>query len=179
MTPDLSWCPTHNLLVSGIDVPTCNDLLGQATRIGFVPANGMSLLNVRVTDGPILDTLREKLAPLVPVLNNNYGFDLFEAPKELIPVASFFKLKTDDWYHRHSDLGGKCPTRKLTVLVKLSDYHEGGDLILHEDEKPTPFKDQPVGTTVAFPPWISSEVTLVRSSMSFFLMTWLHGPRFK
>ena len=105
-----------------------------------------------------------------------FGFrvDAIEADVALIAYA------TGDYFDWHVDAGSvDGPTRKLTILVQLSDpdTYEGGALEFFPGTSRPAYRSR--GTVIAFSPFIVHRVTPIRSGTRFSLVIGLQGPRFE
>lgn len=82
-------------------------------------------------------------------------------------------------YKQHVDLGSGFATRKISVVVMLSDPadYKGGDLEIITGSPPDKMtKDQ--GTVVCFPSWTLHRVTPVKSGVRRTVTGWVQGPTF-
>lgn len=84
-------------------------------------------------------------------------------------------------YNWHQDFGGgQYATRKLSLVVQLSDDDEykGCELELCTD-KIWPVPHKTAGDAVMFPSWTPHRVTNIESGVRQALVVWVHGPQFQ
>ena len=84
-------------------------------------------------------------------------------------------------YNWHQDFGGgQYSTRKLSLVVQLSDASEytGCELVLANDSLWTVQYKQ-AGDAIAFPSWTPHRVTDIETGVRRALVLWIHGPQFK
>lgn len=91
-----------------------------------------------------------------------------------------YKAEDEGHYDWHMDFGGnKSSTRKLSMVVQLSDPDEytGGKLqfMINRDIMSAP-KEK--GTVIFFPSYLMHRVTEVESGKRNSLVCWFHGPPF-
>jgi PKHD-type hydroxylase len=83
-------------------------------------------------------------------------------------------------YKWHQDFGGSGASRKLSVVLQLSDpsEYEGGELqILTSGQAISIQKKR--GLITVFPAWTLHQVTPVVKGTRQTLVTWISGPQFK
>jgi PKHD-type hydroxylase len=122
----------------------------------------------------------QKLTNLIKGVNDNlFQFDLQE-----IQSLQFtcYDGSEKGAYVKHIDqmLDSAGYPRKLSISVQLSDEkdYKGGDLLLHESDKPTKtFRNR--GTAMFFPSYVLHEVTPVTKGIRYSLVIWVTGPKFK
>jgi len=108
--------------------------------------------------------------------SHRYGFQLsgFYEPLQLTYYSC------GDMYHWHQDSGGdKYSTRKLSVVIQLSDpeEYEGGALeFLGFESEKVPTEQ---GTVIIFPAFNPHRVTEVTKGERFSLVAWTTGEPFK
>ena len=83
-------------------------------------------------------------------------------------------------YHEHVDASYGTATRKLSLVVQLSDPadYEGGSLELLHLAEPTVMSSKR-GTALAFPSYTLHRVTPVTSGTRYSLVVWVTGPPFR
>jgi len=121
----------------------------------------------------------ERLAGVVSNLNAKYfRFDLtgFGEPLQLTNYC-YTNQGTYKW---HQDFGSEGPSRKLSLVLQLSNpnEYEGGELQLLTSSDPEAIKKQR-GLIVVFPSWTLHQVTPVTKGTRQTLVTWISGPEFK
>jgi len=125
------------------------------------------------------DWVYSRLAHVVTSLNADYfGFDLtgFGEPLQLTNYCE----SRQGTYKWHQDFGGAGVSRKLSVVLQLSDPrdYEGGELQLLTKTEPTSMEKQR-GLITVFPPWTLHQVTPVVKGSRQTIVTWVSGPAFK
>lgn len=120
-----------------------------------------------------------KLTDVALQLNEMYfGFDLFSFGEGL----QFTEYKEPGGkYDFHVDRAYGIPTRKLSLVVQLSDpeEYEGGDLEMLVDwDRPIKLKRNR-GAVLAFPSFIMHRVTPVTKGTRHSLVGWINGNSFK
>lgn len=121
----------------------------------------------------------ERLADVVSNLNASYyGFDLtgFGEPLQL----SNYHEGNQGTYKLHQDLTSEGASRKLSVVLQLSDPvdYEGGNLQLLLSKEPVNMSKNR-GSIVVFPTWTLHQVTPVTKGTRQSLVSWVTGPPFK
>ena len=83
-------------------------------------------------------------------------------------------------YGKHIDRGGAGPVRKLSMSIQLTDSneYEGGELVLHDSEKPT-IMDKEQGSLIVFPSYILHEVKPITKGERNSLVCWVTGKPFR
>jgi PKHD-type hydroxylase len=121
----------------------------------------------------------ERLAHVVSSLNADYfNFDLtgFGEPLQL----TNYHENREGMYAWHQDFGGNGASRKLSIVMQLTDpsAYEGGNLEIMKSKEPFAMKKQR-GLIVAFPSWTVHQVTPVTKGTRQSLVGWISGPNFK
>ena len=121
----------------------------------------------------------EKLAHVCSSLNADYfGFELtgFGEP---IQLTSYSEARQGT-YKWHQDFGRTGPSRKLSLVLQLSDpgHYEGGELQLLTRTEPTTIEKNR-GLITVFPAWTLHQVTPVVKGTRQTLVAWISGPEFK
>ena len=120
-----------------------------------------------------------KLSHIVSTLNvDHFGFDL-TGFSEALQLTNYNGEKQGH-YTWHQDFGSKNVSRKLSVVVQLSnpEDYEGGELQILTSREPINIKKQR-GLVVVFPSWTLHRVTPVTKGTRQTLVTWVSGPEFK
>lgn len=120
-----------------------------------------------------------KLAHVAASLNANYfGFDLtgFGEPLQLTSYSE----ANQGTYKWHQDFGGIEASRKLSMVLQLSnpEEYEGGNLEIMTNGNPTTM-DKKRGTIAVFPAWTLHQVTPVTRGGRQTLVAWVSGAPFK
>ena len=121
----------------------------------------------------------EVLSTVVLKLNaDHFGFDLtgFGEPLQL----ANYREEVQGNYRWHRDFGSGGPSRKLSVVLQLSDSndYEGGQLQLLTKKDPINIPKKR-GLITVFPTWTLHQVTPVVRGTRQSLVTWISGPPFK
>ncbi len=120
----------------------------------------------------------EKISSFVSKANAHhfhYSLTSIQEPTQL----TNYKSETFDTYAWHVDRG-PGPTRKLSVVVQLSDpsEYDGGELqLLTRDDPEVILRKR--GLVVIFPSFILHRVTPVTRGSRQSLVTWVSGPNFR
>lgn len=121
----------------------------------------------------------DKLSHVVSSLNADYfGFDL-TGFGEMLQLTNYHEARQGH-YKWHQDFGGGGVSRKLSIVLQLSnpsDY-EGGELQLLTTGQPNTMQKKR-GLIVVFPAWTLHQVTPVIKGTRQTLVTWISGPAFK
>lgn len=123
--------------------------------------------------------LFERLAHVVSSLNSKfYQFDLVGFG-EAIQLTNYDQSE-NGMYGWHQDYGGTGPSRKLSIVMQLSDPedYEGGCLQIQVGGEPMTVKKKR-GLIVAFPSYVLHQVTPVTRGNRQSLVAWITGPAFK
>jgi len=121
----------------------------------------------------------EKLSHVVSKINADYfGFEL-TGFGEALQLTNYHE-SNQGTYKWHQDFGGNGISRKLSIVLQLSDpsEYEGGELQLLTTGKPISIQKKR-GLIVAFPSWTLHQVTPVIRGTRQTLVTWISGPAFK
>lgn len=121
----------------------------------------------------------EALANVASSLNADYfGFDLtgFGEP---IQLTNYHEARQGN-YTWHQDFGSSGISRKLSMVLQLSDpsEYEGGELQLLTRKEPISVEKKR-GLITVFPAWTLHQVTPVTRGTRQTLVTWVSGPAFK
>lgn len=120
----------------------------------------------------------QRLTSVITELNTHYfGFDLFG----MVEGLQLTKYEAPGgFYGRHIDKFYGSKIRKLSLTVQLSDPldYEGGDLNLHNSEKPQ-VMERSLGKLITFPSYVLHEVTPVTKGTRYSLVAWITGKPFK
>ena len=120
----------------------------------------------------------EKLSNVVSSLNADYfGFDL-TGFGEALQLTNYHEARQGH-YKWHQDFGGGGVSRKLSLVLQLSnpsDY-EGGELQILNSGEPTSIHKER-GLITVFPAWTLHQVTPVVKGTRQTLVTWVSGPAF-
>ena len=122
----------------------------------------------------------EKLANVVSSLNSQYfRFDLTGFGEQI--QLTHYDSSEHGMYGWHVDFGKTGPSRKLSIVMQLSDpsEYEGGNLELQPHGKEVIKIKKQRGLVVAFPSWTLHHVTPVTQGNRQSLVSWITGPAFK
>lgn len=120
-----------------------------------------------------------RLSHIVSSLNADYfGFDL-TGFGEALQLTNYHEAK-QGMYTWHQDFGSSGVSRKLSLVLQLSDPndYEGGELQLLTKGQPTSMQKKR-GLITVFPAWTLHQVTPVVKGTRQTLVTWISGPAFK
>jgi PKHD-type hydroxylase len=132
-----------------------------------------------LSNTPEVNWAFDKLSHVVSRVNADYfGFELtgFGEPLQL---TNYHETR-QGMYKWHQDFGGSGASRKLSVVLQLSDpsEYEGGELqILTSGQAISIQKKR--GLITVFPAWTLHQVTPVVKGTRQTLVTWISGPQFK
>ena len=121
----------------------------------------------------------EKLSHVVSSLNVDYfGFEL-TGFGEALQLTNYHEARQGT-YKWHQDFGSAGVSRKLSLVLQLSDPndYEGGELQLLTTGQPTSMQKKR-GLITVFPAWTLHQVTPVIKGTRQTLVTWASGPNFK
>lgn len=125
------------------------------------------------------DWLFSRLANAVSVLNSQfYQYDL-TGFGEAIQLTNYDQSE-HGMYGWHQDFGGGGVSRKLSLVLQLSDpaSYEGGNLEMFGANGPEPIQKKR-GLITIFPSYTWHQVTPVTRGSRQSLVAWISGPRFK
>jgi PKHD-type hydroxylase len=123
--------------------------------------------------------LFEGLSHVASRLNaDHFGFEL-SGFGESLQLTNYHEANQGT-YTWHQDFGGTGASRKLSMVLQLSDpsEYEGGELQLLINKEPTSVKKKRGHITV-FPAWTLHQVTPVVKGTRQTLVVWVSGPAFK
>jgi PKHD-type hydroxylase len=121
----------------------------------------------------------ERLAHIASSLNAEYfGFEL-TGLGEALQLTNYHEAR-QGMYTWHQDFGGPGISRKLSMVLQLSDpkEYEGGELQILNKREPTSIPKKR-GLITVFPAWTLHQVTPVVKGTRQTLVTWVSGPSFK
>lgn len=121
---------------------------------------------------------RQLLEAITAVNAEVFRFDLVGIyPEDGLSILRY-EADTNDHYRPHRDYGPGYTTRKLTVIVQLTDgdAYVGGDLYFPDAGTAAP-RDR--GTMILFPSFLSHTVTPVVRGTRHVIVGWVHGPTFR
>jgi PKHD-type hydroxylase len=125
---------------------------------------------------PAYNWLFERIAAAVVGANAQWwGFHL-GAMNEALQLTHYKEdnLGHYDWHEDHG-IDGAFQLRKLSVVVMLTDTHEGGQF---EFTHLGPIPETTRGTIIIFPSFKTHRVTPVTKGERWSLVTWISGPAF-
>ena len=120
-----------------------------------------------------------KLAHVASSLNADYfGFEL-TGFGEALQLTNYHEARQGT-YVWHQDFGASGVSRKLSMVLQLSDpsEYEGGELQILTRKEPTSMKKKR-GLITVFPAWTLHQVTPVVKGTRQTLVAWISGPDFK
>lgn len=122
----------------------------------------------------------EKLSHIVSSLNSEYFRFNLTGFGEHIQLTNYDQAE-NGMYGWHVDFGGSGPSRKLSLVMQLSDpvEYEGGVLELQPSGKDVVKMRKQRGLIVVFPSWTLHQVTPVTQGSRQSLVSWITGPSFK
>jgi len=121
----------------------------------------------------------ERLSHVASSLNANYfGFDL-TGFGEALQLTNYHEAR-QGMYTWHQDFGSAGTSRKLSLVLQLSDPsdYEGGELQILAGKEPISMQKKR-GLITVFPAWTLHQVTPVIRGTRQTLVTWVSGPEFK
>jgi PKHD-type hydroxylase len=121
----------------------------------------------------------ERLSHVVSSLNSNYfGFNL-TGFGEALQLTNYHESR-QGMYTWHQDFGSAGTSRKLSLVLQLSDPsdYEGGELQILVGKEPNSMQKKR-GLITVFPAWTLHQVTPVIRGTRQTLVTWVSGPEFK
>ena len=121
----------------------------------------------------------KKFSDVAAKLNaQNFRFDLtgFGEPLQL----THYDQSEHGMYGWHQDFGGEGASRKLSIVMQLSDpsEYEGGNLQIMSSGTPVNIPKKR-GYIVVFPSYAVHQVTPVTQGTRQSLVAWVSGPQFK
>lgn len=127
---------------------------------------------------PTMAPIYARLTDIVLHLNEQFfNFDLFAFGEHL----QFTEYNAPGGnYNWHVDRSIGIMTRKLSIIVQLSDEndYEGGDFQLFRNEEPLSLSRKR-GTLIAFPSYVVHRVSEVTKGTRHSLVGWINGKPFK
>ena len=110
--------------------------------------------------------------------NENFKFDLYEFGGKI--QYTEYDESYQGHYDWHLDIGENNFTRKLTVVIQLSDSseYEGGELQVHNGQTPYRTCSKEKGSMIMFPSFLLHRVTPVTKGIRRCLVMWFTGPSF-
>jgi len=123
--------------------------------------------------------LFERLSDICSRLNMDFfRFDLTGFGESL--QLTNYDQSENGMYGWHQDYGGNGVSRKLSMVIQLSDAseYEGGNLQVMTTGEPINMRKQR-GLVVAFPSYVLHQVTPVTRGSRQSLVVWVSGPAFK
>lgn len=120
----------------------------------------------------------ETLANVVASTNSDYfGFNL-TGFGEALQLTNYHESRQGN-YTWHQDFGSRSCSRKLSLVVQLSDPedYDGGQLQILTGKDPINIPKKR-GLIVLFPSWTVHQVTPVVKGNRQTLVTWISGPSF-
>lgn len=123
------------------------------------------------------DWLYRKMTDLITSVNKDYFKFNLSGLNEGFQLTLY---KKNSFYVKHLDKNFNNKVRKLSLTIQLDDpkTYEGGDLLLHTQNKPE-IMDKKQGTCIFFPSYILHEVKPVTKGKRYSLVCWVTGPNFK
>lgn len=121
----------------------------------------------------------ESLSHVVSRLNaDHFQFDL-TGFGEAIQLTNYHENR-QGMYKWHQDFGGTGPSRKLSIVLQLSDPkdYQGGELQILNSKNPISIEKKR-GLITVFPAWTLHQVTPVIKGTRQTLVAWVSGPEFK
>ena len=113
-----------------------------------------------------------------------YRFDLsgLSEPVGYLKYTPSSDAQPAGHYDWHVDMGGGLySTRKLSLIVQLSDASEytGCELQLATDKGPWTVGYKQSGDAIMFPSWTPHKVSNIESGVRRALVVWIAGPQFR
>ena len=121
----------------------------------------------------------EKLSHIASRLNaDHFGFELTGFSEDL-QLTNYHEARQGN-YTWHQDFGSSGVSRKLSMVLQLSDPkdYEGGELQILTGSNPVSINKKR-GLVTVFPSWTLHQVTPVIKGTRQTLVTWVSGPDFK
>ncbi len=159
----------------------------EATKEAAVGGGGSGEVNDQIRSSEInwlhkdieCEWIFGKLSHIVSSLNADYfGFDL-TGFGDALQLTNYHEARQGH-YKWHQDFGSSGVSRKLSLVLQLSDPndYEGGELQLLTTGQPTSIHKKR-GLITVFPAWTLHQVTPVIKGTRQTLVTWISGPAFK
>jgi len=159
----------------------------ESTQVAEVGGENGSQVNTKVRrselnwlyKAPECEWVFEKLAHVASSLNADYfGFDLTGFGEQL--QLTNYHEDRQGTYTWHQDFGSSGSSRKLSMVLQLSDpsEYEGGELQIFTGRNPTSIQKKR-GLITVFPAWTLHQVTPVVKGTRQTLVAWISGPAFK
>lgn len=127
---------------------------------------------------PTMSPIYGRLTDVVNHLNDQFfKFDLHSFSEHL----QFTQYNAPDGnYNWHVDRAYQMITRKLSIIVQLSDEndYDGGDFQIFRHETPLSLSRKR-GTLIAFPSYVVHRVSAVTKGTRHSLVGWINGKPFK
>ena len=126
--------------------------------------------------------IRDRLSSRLAEINAAYDFELYTDPDAMVEVMNVNAYHANrghiGW---HTDVGGYVKTEncKLSVIIKLNDAFEGGQLRLNTGYLHEPLNDAAIGDAIVVPTFVLHSVGLVTAGVRHSAIVWLRGPRFR
>ena len=163
------------------------DLLQEKAKNATTPAKLSGGLNKEIRRSQVswLDNsadnkwVFDKLADVIAQMNaQHFRFDLtgFCEPLQL----TNYDQSENGMYGWHQDYGGGVVSRKLSMVLQLTDpsEYEGGNLQVMTTGEPKNVRKQR-GLIAIFPSYVLHQVTPVSQGSRQSLVAWVSGPAFK
>jgi PKHD-type hydroxylase len=125
------------------------------------------------------EILNKKLGQSFEDANKIYNFQITE-----LSDIGILKYNVGDYYNKHIDMAGTAdmkagfPSRKISLIVPLSNDYEGGDTLFHKEAEPILMKKE-YNTGTFFPSYVLHEVTPIEKGTRYSLVVWALGDPFK
>lgn len=171
--------PEFVVIEDAVQPSTCAKLIEAYAESGFQPAQigggarVRDVRDVRLARVPLDRGIGATMAGIALAVNReHWKFDVTHANQ-----CDLLRYDKEGHYDAHLDifLNRDQECRKLSVLLFLSDDHEGGKFYLQVGSKPS-YPIQKPGTVVVFPSFLLHGVEPVTSGVRFSLITWMVGP---
>lgn len=186
ITPFSSELPPFYWWKDAFSIEELNYLQGRARAATEKPLVGDGVQNTKlrrcniswINKNEETNFVFEKLAYVASQINKFYRFDLIGFGEALqLTTYSEDEQGTYGW---HQDFGSDFVSRKLSIVVQLSDPHEyeGGNLQILNGENPVTIEKQR-GLIAVFPSYTLHRVTPVTKGNRQSLVAWVTGPMFR
>ena len=180
--PKPSQLTFHNAF---LDASECDKIMSLADNVEPYVATvqneepGSSRIDKEIRDvdsygvwhSPDTDWIFKKIFEQVMVDNEtNFHFDI----AGIFSGLSLLRYQQEQHYEWHNDIGsGDTSTRKLSVVIMLSENFTGGDLVLTQGVSQHIAMRQ--GNMVVFPSYVLHKVTPVEEGDRWSLVAWIQG----